>query len=72
MVGDGPRLRSVFVTTVLPLSRPNTFMWRDFTSANSLKLEYLPLARNGCANISSVRFGVNVTFTRVSMERVFC
>ena len=32
----------------------------------------LPLAKNGCANISSVRFGVNVTFARVSMEKVFC
>src|SRR3954470_20809693 len=48
------------------------FIRRDFTSANSLKLEYLPLARNGCANISSVRFGVKVMLTRVSIEKVFC
>src|SRR5688572_26682255 len=67
-----PVVASVFVLTVLPLSRPKKNMRRDFASANSLKLVYLPLARNGWAKSSRVRFGVNVVFTRVSMENVFC
>src|SRR6476469_9350012 len=67
-----PLWGSVLVATVLPLSLPKKSMRRDFTSANSLKLVYLPLARNGCANISRVRLGVYVMFTRVSIENVFC
>src|SRR6266513_5701281 len=47
-------------------------MRRDLTSANSLKLEYLPLERKGCANISSVRLGVKVMLTLVSIESVLC
>jgi len=44
--------------SVLPLSRPKKFILRDLGSANSLKLVYRPLARNGCANNSSVRCGM--------------
>src|SRR5687767_10872308 len=67
-----PVVASVFVLTVLPLSRPKKNMRRDFASANSLKLVYLPLARKGWANNSRVRFGVKVVFTRVLRENVFC
>jgi len=58
--------------TVLPLSRPKKFILRDLGSANSLKLVYFPLARNGWANNSSDRLGVKVTLVLVSTENVFC
>ena len=62
------------MNTMAPARTPVRHPARHITlpARPAAHVHILPLAKNGCANISSVRFGVNVMLTLVSMDRVFC